>query len=251
MLFALNRSRGSWRFVCARAEEMGCGASAAAKPTPSGDAAPQPSATTPASLDAPSPPPPASSPAADVKRQPSIVEASRAAIEAEMSRVKCLPEEERAAVGKPYTDAEELFLALEAGGGNATLILRASWVKKQRGGRLPKRGDKLPPEATITVDELRDIAKASTCNKGALPVIALSHFWRTKENPDPDGETLELVIDSLEARWEEFQAKNVTDLGILVDYCALWQAPRETPEKQEAFQKGLKAINQARAWPST
>ena len=177
---------------------------------------------------------------------PTNVEASRAAIEAEVSRVKGLPEEERAAVGKQYTDAEELFLALEAGGGNATLILRASWVKKQRGGRLPKRGDKLPPEATITVDELRDIAKASTCNKGALPVIALSHFWRTKENPDPDGETLELVIDSLEARWEEFQAKNVTDLGILVDYCSLWQAPRETPEKEEAFKAGLKAINQAR-----
>ena len=100
--------------------------------------------------------------------------ATRTAIDAEVARVKALSEEEQAAVGKKYTDPEELWLALEAGGGNATLILRASWVMKQRGGRLPKRGDKLPPEATITVAELRAIAKASNCKHGALPVIALS-----------------------------------------------------------------------------
>ena len=51
------------------------------------------------------------------------------------------------------------------------------------------------------------------------------------------------------ARWKEFEKKNVTDLGILVDYCALWQAPR-TAEQDEAFKEGLKGINQARAWPS-
>ena len=85
-----------------------------------------------------------------------------------------LSEAERMAVGRKYTDPEELFLALEAGGGHATLILRGSWVVKQRGGRLPKRGNALPPEATITIAELRAIAKASKCKYGALPVIALS-----------------------------------------------------------------------------
>ena len=64
-------------------------------------------------------------------------------------------------------------------------------MKKQRGGRLPKRGDKLPPEALITVQELREIhKKAKTGRRGALPAIALSHYWRTKEHPDPDGVTL-------------------------------------------------------------
>ena len=76
--------------------------------------------------------------------------------------------------------------------GKATLILRGSWVKKQRGGRLPKRGD---GEALITVQELREIhAKAKggpKPPKKALPAIALSHYWRTKEHPDPDGVTLE------------------------------------------------------------
>ena len=168
---------------------------------------------------------------------------TRAAIEAEVARIVALPEEERSAIGSRYNAPEELFLALEAGGGDATLTLRASWLKTQRGGRFPKRGDPLLPEATITVDELRAIHKASKCEYGALPVIALSHFWRTKEHPDPDGETLELVIESLERRWEEFQSKGVTDLGIIVDWCALWQTPR-TPEQDVAFKAGLKGINQ-------
>ena len=105
--------------------------------------------------------------------------------------------------GGEYTDPEALWEALGALNGEATRILRATWVKTQRGGRLPKRGDKLPPEALITVQELREIhAKAlalppSYGAKGgpsrpekALPAIALSHYWRTKEHSDPDGVTL-------------------------------------------------------------
>ena len=102
-------------------------------------------------------------------------------------------DDERAALGRKYTDPEELFAALEAGGDDATFLLRGSWVRTQRGGRLPKRGDPLPPEARITVKELRAITKASECRFGALPVIALSHYWRTKEHPDPDGERFAVV----------------------------------------------------------
>ena len=174
-----------------------------------------------------------------------IQEMTRAAIRAEVARVKALPEEERATLGDKYTDPEKLWLALEAGGGNATLLLRASWLRKQKtadGFRLPKRGDPLPPEAIITVAELREIAKASKCGYGALPVIALSHFWRTKEHPDPDGETAALIIDALNDRWDDFEEKKVTDLGFIIDWCALWQAPRETPEKEVAFSTGLKGI---------
>ena len=35
----------------------------------------------------------------------------------------------------------------------------------------------------------------------------------------------------------------MTDLGLIVDWCALHQAPR-TPEQNEAFKAGLKGINQ-------
>ena len=89
-------------------------------------------------------------------------------------------------------------------------------------------------------------------------------FWRTKEDPDPDGETLEcvpppvnlpsrrlirpptrrLIIDALEANWHKFEAKGVRDLGILIDWCSLFQAPRDE-DQQRVFGASLKAINQA------
>ena len=107
------------------------------------------------------------------------IEATRAAIRAEVARVNALRAEERTKIGDKYTDPEKLWLALEAGDGHATLVLSAAWLRKQKvadGFRLPKRGDPLPPEATISVARLREIAKATKCKHGALPVIALSHF---------------------------------------------------------------------------
>ena len=200
------------------------------------------------------------------------------AIRAEVDRVRQLPPAELAKLGTKYTDPEALWEALGALDGKATLILRGSWVKKQRGGRLPKRGDKLPSEALITVQELREIhAKAKGGRRPpskALPAIALSHYWRTKEHPDPDGVTLgcaptaapppnlarpaslptpvlplvvlpRLVIDALKAHWADFERKGVTDVGILIDWCGLYQAPR-TEEQTPIFAEALKAINQAR-----
>ena len=79
------------------------------------------------------------------------------AIRTEIGRVRQLPPAELAKLGTKYTDPEALWEALGALNGKATLILRASWVKTQRGGRLPKRGALLPPEAFITVEELREI----------------------------------------------------------------------------------------------
>jgi hypothetical protein len=164
--------------------------------------------------------------------------ATHAAIQAEVERVQALTNTERTAIGRKYTDAEALWEALEP-----ILILRGSWLKRNRGGRLPRRGDALPKEAVISVAELRVIAHESSCKHGALPVIALSHFWRTKEHPDPDGETLELIIDALNQRWKAFESKQVRDVGVIVDWCSLYQAPR-TPEQDAAFRAGLKGVNQ-------
>jgi hypothetical protein len=116
------------------------------------------------------------------------------AIIAEVARVRQLPAEECTRLGRKYTDPEALFEALNTLNGKAVCILRASWLRKQKPAvsarsRLPRRGDRLPRKATISVPELRAIQARSRA-KVALPVIAISHFWRTRENPDPDGETL-------------------------------------------------------------
>ena len=64
----------------------------------------------------------------------------------------------------------------------------------------------------------------------------------------PRGAPHRLVIDALEANWSRFEAKGVSDLGILIDWCGLYQAPRDD-EQQRVFGAALKAINQARSRP--
>ena len=181
------------------------------------------------------------------------------AILAEVARLRRLPPDELELLARKYTDPEPLFAALDALDGTATLILRASWLKTLRpeqGDRLPKRGDPLPPEAVITVKELREITAATRWDESngrgcmnALPVIALSHFWRTKEHPDPDGETLALVVKALNENWNDFQDNDgderilgVGELGVLIDWCALYQSPR-SEEEQRVFGQALKGIN--------
>ena len=103
---------------------------------------------------------------------------------------------------------------------------------KQTPRTLLKRGE-FPPEAYIGAAELRRIyaaARFGTDKRHAkpLPFIAISHFWRTAQHPDPDGETLGLIAEALRARWEEFTRRSVTDLGIFFDYCSL-PRKRRTP----------------------
>ena len=57
-----------------------------------------------------------------------------------------------------------------------------------------------------------------------------------------------LVIDALEAHWADFENKGVTDLGILIDWCGLYQAPR-TEEQTPIFAEALKG-NRMRSYVS-
>ena len=42
--------------------------------------------------------------------------------------------------------------------------------------------------------------------------------------------------------WSQFEKKKVTDVGVIIDWCALFQAPR-TPEQDVVFGVDLKGIN--------
>ena len=125
-------------------------------------------------------------------------ETTRLAIQAEVERVRELPPEDRARYGVEFTDPEALFAALEEADGEATILLRASWLRtlRKRTDRLPKRGAPLPAKATIGVPELRAIYAKATSTR-SLPFIAVSHFWRAKGDPDPRGVTLGLIVNAL------------------------------------------------------
>lgn len=155
------------------------------------------------------------------------------AISAEVARIKRLPFTEQERIGANFREGSAIFDALGAADGDATLLLRASWLRRQRAAdRLPKRGDKLPPEATISADELRTIY-ANACGRNGrgqtlVPLIVLSHFWRARSHPDPDGKTLQLVVSALEERWRDFERCGVRDLGVFIGARGL-ERLRSTP----------------------
>ena len=111
-----------------------------------------------------------------------------------------LGELERTHLGTKYTEPAGVWEALRDG--ESTVLLRASRLRSlQHGSIIPKRGDLLPPDAFIGETELRRIYEAALPNfleervkkfgehfreyfqnshARPLPVIAISHFWRTK-----------------------------------------------------------------------
>ena len=79
--------------------------------------------------------------------------------------------------------------------------MRASWLRDRPPGFvLPKRGE-LPPEALISGAELREIYAKSRGPYKTLPVIAISHYWRTKAHFDPSGTTCAMIAEMLKKQW--------------------------------------------------
>ena len=170
---------------------------------------------------------------------------TRAAICATVEKIRNETEEERVereAGYKKYVEAQGLLDALEGGD---TVVISARWLLSQeRGYVLPKRGE-LPPEAIISADELRRSyeGRGIFSAKDFFPIIAVSHCWRTKAHPDPEGKTTRMLQEQLAKVWSDFMGvREFSDVGIFFDWCPLWQTPR-TSEQQECFDRALRAIN--------
>lgn len=168
-----------------------------------------------------------------------------AAIKLEVKRVAHLSRSARMHLGTRYTQAESIWKALD---GDTTVLLRASWLRRQKsksGGRLPRRGGVIPQEALIGGAELKQIHDCTRFKDGevlALPIIAISHCWRTKSDPDPNGVTLDLITHALDVQWDDFASRGVSDLGIFFDFSSLFQVPR-TAAQSAMFKVSLGAIN--------
>lgn len=196
--------------------------------------------------------------------------AARAAVEAEVARVRALPAAEQATLGSELTRVDTLWEALDACGGRATVLLRASWLREQAGRsqRWAARGPPgapggLPPEATISRTELQAIHAAARGLHGqpqrAVPILAVSHNWHSaghtrlateavEAGPDPDGATLERLAAALHERWHEFARRGVSDLGVFFDYSSIVQRSSPASRKSKATRKSSSEAGAGEGW---
>ena len=129
------------------------------------------------------------------------------------------------------------------------------------------RRQELPPEAFVSVDQLRQglrvhrqssspTTTVSPSNHNHnhsprhlhlhLPIICLSYCWLHPEHPDPHGTTLRLV-----GRWceklmqqmrQQQQSTRHQKYGLFWDYGSLFQKPRLTKQQNQYFQQGLNSL---------
>ena len=89
-----------------------------------------------------------------------------------------------------YTEPASIWRALETG---HVRLLKASYLMKlsDANGVLSRRQE-LPPEAFISVEELKRLYGEGN-RDGVLPIIAISFCWETAAHPDPRGKQLVTV----------------------------------------------------------
>eukprot|EP00900_Chrysochromulina_parva_P003776 jgi/Chrpa1/1339/Chrysochromulina_OHIO_Genome00010811-RA len=166
------------------------------------------------------------------------------------AEVSALDEAELLARSSRFRDPEALWPLLEpynfAGQFDTPIaLLSANWLKTSRPARLPLR-QQLPPEAFIPARTLRPICGAidKGLSKGMirpLPIICVllprsALGDGTIEHPDPSGEYLTRIVNTLEQRWPEFTkprggkpaaSTGVTDVGVFIDWACLHMASME------------------------
>ena len=181
------------------------------------------------------------------------------AVEEAAKRLVAMAEDDRLeALRKKYTDPEPILKALKSG---ATVMLRDSWLRDRPPGYvLPRREElELLRGALIPAAEVEEVYQKSTggarkstgegpqeCEEWlrfpALPLIAVSHYWRSKAHPDPEGVTCALIAAALKTQWHHYEARGVSEVAVFFDWCSLWQEPRST-ENEQTFKDSLGSIN--------
>ena len=126
-------------------------------------------------------------------------------------------------------------------------LLNAKWLveKAASGGMLAPRQE-LPPEAFVSVSELKSSCKMTTF----LPIIMVSYAWLTPAHPDPRGDHLRYLAVVLSALLESSKA----EWGVFWDYGSLFQHLPQQPRTQsedELFRAGLSMLGLLYSHPWT
>ena len=90
---------------------------------------------------------------------------------------------------------EELLKSIANG---SIALVRGRWIVAlaRSGGKLMRRQD-LPPEAFVSIDELRKLVAALGDDWGLL-FVAISYRWLEATHPDPDGFHLKIIAEVAE-----------------------------------------------------
>ena len=77
-------------------------------------------------------------------------------------------------------------------------------------------------------------------------VIAVSHFWRSRADPDPKGEVVRLLGAKLEKDMQTYGAAGYEDMGLFFDWASLFQEVpgrvERTDQQKQAFKRGLQNV---------
>ena len=175
-----------------------------------------------------------------------------------------------------YVSEESVWDALQPsdGGMLAVRLLKGSWIlaradalsqaatnEERQALALPHR-QKMEmefPEAYFTVDELKQLPRCA--DTGALPVGAVSHAWLRAHHPDPEGQNLQSLAETVRRAQRPHmfghpeRAENLVkhqafpmEFGLFYDWASLFQSEKDergatvvprTPDEQAAFEHAL------------
>ncbi|CAK0825261.1 unnamed protein product [Prorocentrum cordatum] len=130
-----------------------------------------------------------------------------------------------------YTEGEDVFdtLAAKVDGHHPVRLLRMSWLL-QTGEQVLKRRQELPERAFISAEELHDVWEKGG-RGGAdkvLPIVTISFCWDTREHPDPTGQQLKRIVDTLNVEKEKYvRSGGFSEMGIFWDWASLLQGDLE------------------------
>lgn len=127
-----------------------------------------------------------------------------------------------------YNGTDSIWEALDR---DYTILLKGSWIMEQsrRPGKVLDSRKHLPEEAFWQKKDM--FAPSGNLNRN---ILSVSHAWRTRTHPDPDGRLLRKLGEVLRPLKEVFG-----DMAIFIDWCSLFQEPR-TEEEEDIYQKSLK-----------
>ena len=142
--------------------------------------------------------------------------------------------------GQPYKDTKDtLFADLMQRG--CLGVVKGSYFAKCFADDAPFMDrENIAPECFVQQDELIDMWQ----KHGAKFLVIVSYPWLTKSHPDPNKFHLKRLARVL----QELKAYHKMDeLGVILDFCALWQKHAEdetrTHFQVQQFKAGLQEIN--------